>query len=56
MSELKPCPFCGSLNVHAIYAPDCWVKCLDCGAGGPERNSIETAAEAWNGRQNDETD
>lgn len=50
--KLKPCPFCGSLNVRAIYAPDCWVKCMDCGAGGPERNSTVEAAESWNGRIN----
>lgn len=42
--ELKPCPFCGSLNVFlqrdnfakcdAYYY--CYIKCCDCGACDPK--------------------
>lgn len=48
--KIKPCPFCGGTNAYYIYAPDCWVRCPDCGANGPERSSIEQAIEAWNWR------
>lgn len=28
MNELKPCPFCGSVNVH--WNEDGWIECPDC--------------------------
>ena len=42
MSELSPCPFCGSSNLQATCEH---VKCLDCGAFGPTMG-----VEAWNDR------
>lgn len=49
---LKPCPFCGSNDVlnaggdmFGIY-----VRCCNCGIHGPARDSLSTAAEAWNTR------
>ncbi len=65
MSELLPCPFCGSRNVK-MSGPDHWayegrtarlVECSDCEAMGPvevdsESDEIakELAAERWNTR------
>lgn len=41
MSELKPCPFCGSEDVYNVYLPDpysrdqyAWVNCKTCNASG----------------------
>lgn len=31
MTKLKPCPFCGSDDLH-IFALDDGVKCMNCGA------------------------
>lgn len=53
MIELKPCPFCGG---EANYAQGSagkllpWVRCRDCGAETSVYDSVEEAAEAWNGR------
>ena len=52
MSELKPCPFCGSSNV-AINAPfgvACYVICRDCGAMTAWGESDEEVNKAWNRR------
>lgn len=51
MSELKPCPFCGSTDVHTSpngenYA---YVYCNTCGAEGPT-NDIGSVAMTWNRR------
>ena len=36
MTELKPCPFCGSLNIQTIMQDGMhWGKCLECEATGP---------------------
>ena len=34
MTELLPCPFCGSkdLEIGNTHTPIFWVECLDCGA------------------------
>lgn len=61
MIELKPCPFCGSENVH-VERKDLffWVECYDCGAVGQEARlrdvfvniaqGEERAANNWNTR------
>jgi len=54
VSDLKPCPFCGSANLgRTVGDPWQWVVCLDCDAQGPslERSESE-ATDAWNTRPN----
>lgn len=58
MIKIKPCPFCGGMNVYPAYANQpathFYCKCIDCGAKGPkiERNAVadeySEAAEKWN--------
>ena len=64
MGELKPCPFCGGVNVEVLNAleeqpemelvgmtKDSWnVLCHDCLALGGTRRTAGEAAEAWNRR------
>ena len=55
MSELKPCPFCGSNCVNDTTGPSdqndevgyFWT-CPDCVCSGPFEESIEKATEGWN--------
>jgi len=50
MSELKPCPFCGSGNVFEQGDNEhrgWWCYCYDCGAEGPIRSDHLAA---WNQR------
>ena len=54
MSELKPCPFCGSENIkHHHYSNQPYqqyiVRCKNCGAR-IIKASLELAFEAWNRR------
>ena len=51
--ELKPCPFCGGVDVEfdggdIFY----WIVCnnKECGAGGPGHNTEDGAVERWNNR------
>lgn len=56
MSELKPCPFCGSNNVDLSgYLNGRYydVACMACEAKGPVAQLADGAAEAWNRRQHD---
>ena len=52
MTELKPCPFCGSKHVHGekvkrgIYRVECWC----CGASVESVASIDKAIKWWNTR------
>lgn len=52
MSELKPCPFCGSKRVYSakvkkgIYRVECWC----CGAIVESVSSTEKAIKHWNTR------
>ena len=50
MSELEPCPFCGSK--YAYYSEKtASVRCDDCGASWPEEGATEEERiEAWNAR------
>lgn len=52
MSELKPCPFCGSTNWSLWYdgAYYC-VACVDCEAQGSKGKTRDEAVEAWNKRE-----
>ena len=60
MSELKPCPFCGSpianngcfkSDIGAAY----WVRCPLCKAEGPTAiYGTDQAGELWNTRASDE--
>ena len=49
--ELKPCPFCGGMNLYYAAGRFYAVECSDCGAKvvGAFRTE-EEAAEAWNRR------
>ena len=52
MSDLKPCPFCGS--DHLIYNSASgiktgrFVRCADCGTSGPTEEDDARAKAAWN--------
>jgi hypothetical protein len=52
MAELLPCPFCTSkaIEVEVIQNDCAWVECPACLSRGPEENTPERAAEAWNAR------
>lgn len=56
MAELKPCPFCGSTDVHITEAWPHYAFCLECGikmqpAGCDfAEDGIKATAEAWNRR------
>ena len=58
MSELKPCPFCGSKDVeirwHAPLFGEMamlnYVICNDCGAMGSHKILESEAIKAWNRR------
>lgn len=51
MSELKPCPFCGSKKVGCYESWTHWAcQCDECGATMVKRGSKEEANEAWNTR------
>lgn len=51
MTELKPCPFCGSSDV-GLLDPDDQFHCRVCGAasGCPEDESRESKVDRWNTR------
>ncbi len=53
--ELKPCPWCGCLEINnyvqgVISAESHTCFCMDCGAEGPSAKSMEEAEELWNKR------
>ena len=51
-TELKPCPFCGSNDLHRTSNghENHSVFCNVCGAEGPSAVSSTEAGEAWNQR------
>ena len=49
--ELKPCPFCGSVNLSVLdYESRHRVECPFCGTRTGNYNSEQDAIEAWNRR------
>lgn len=51
MSELKPCPFCGSDDVFRGMLEEVhYVECCDCCAKIETYNGIEDAVKTWNTR------
>jgi Lar family restriction alleviation protein len=46
---MKPCPFCGSVEVCVETALDTfWGECSRCSACGPVCDEKEEAVELWN--------
>ena len=64
MSELKPCPFCGSaprmhneswpIDREGNKAKTFWVRCGKCGSCSDEYPTAEATANAWNRRADDD--
>lgn len=51
MSELKPCPFCGSDVGEPIECTNGWyIVCDECGTAGLAYDSKAEAIAAWNRR------
>lgn len=52
MTELKPCPFCGSDDVICVAGLDdeYYVECWDCSAKVESCNGMEDAVAGWNAR------
>lgn len=56
MAELKPCPFCGSEDLHIDYEIEngspktFYVVCMNCFAQGPFHYTEKIAIDAWNKR------
>lgn len=53
--ELKPCPFCGSSDVHLRRhqrAEMSWVSCVGCGLEAPTETGVsdDEAVTYWNRR------
>ena len=43
------CPFCASSNLEMSKCINSyWMKCLDCGADGPDKKGRLAAIQAWN--------
>ena len=51
MTELKPCPFCGSKNVkiHVGYSHS-YIRCEDCIVSTRRFKNIQDAVDGWNKR------
>lgn len=48
MSDIKPCPFCGSTDTEMKGLKRYWAECFVCEATGPAESTRELAIEAWN--------
>ena len=58
MAKLKPCPFCGSVDVkvHNPYFTDNYymVQCYGCNCNTALYKTVNQAVEAWNRRAENE--
>jgi len=55
MTELKPCPFCGSkAEIYQDYEGSWTIECTVCFARSWPRKDKEQAIEAWNRRATNE--
>lgn len=55
--KLKPCPFCQSDDVDAEFARGHkYVSsgCMNCGASGPDAETVDEAVKLWNTRSPEE--
>ena len=54
MTDLKPCPFCGSDNIkiHIGYSHS-YIRCEDCIVSTRRYKSIQDAIDGWNRRVNE---
>lgn len=55
--ELKPCPFCGGLDLEVRHGKYMWwIECADsdCRASGGAKYQKNEAIEAWNRRVGEE--
>lgn len=50
MSELKPCPFCGSADIKIIGRFERYAVCMNCDVAGPQRPADEEVTGEWNTR------
>lgn len=54
MSEgLKPCPFCGSIDIELYELSEdgnAYARCLGCGAEGSVQGTLYNAIDSWNRR------
>ena len=55
MTELEPCPFCGSNNVkiHVGYNHS-YIRCERCMTSTRRFKNIQDAVDCWNGRVKDD--
>lgn len=55
MSELKPCPFCGSdclrVSINESRGDNVAIECIMCGCMGPDMHNQSAAIEEWNTRK-----
>ena len=50
-AELRPCPFCGGVDLRYMFYGGCIaVHCRGCGIEGPFGADDDEAAEKWNRR------
>lgn len=51
MVKLKPCPFCGSVDLFFVSGSTCWWSCNNCDCMGPTKAKTQrTATKYWNKR------
>lgn len=51
MEALKPCPFCGSLDLSVAGIPgNWWIRREGCGALGPSEETVQEMKALWNAR------
>jgi Lar family restriction alleviation protein len=57
MSDLKPCPFCGCIDMVPHHHKDIdtfQILCTDCLSLGPHLDTEQEAIDAWNKRAGEE--